>query len=157
MKCKYFGVRTSERQKTKECQACMRDALDVFKKCTVETNIVFGTSIDVDEKGNTITVPPRCKISDTELMFENDSSKEVKRVVKNKKSQTGNVKEKKMVKRVNKRQLCRDMLTQGKSDQEVTQELTARYLSENVEEKIAARRAGDILKQIKAAANKVEE
>ena len=148
MNCMYFGVRTSDRQKTKECQKCMGSNLDVFKKCTIETNILMGTSITTDEKGNTITIPPQCKISDTELMFGNDPS----RVLENKQSQTGNVKEKKMAKRgVNKRQLCRDLIIQGKSDQEITQELAARYTSENVEEKVAARRAGDILKQVVAA------
>ena len=151
MNCTYFGVRTSERQKTRKCQKCMKGNLDVFKKCTVETNILMGTSTIVDEKGDTVTVPPRCKISDTELMFGNDPL----RVLINKKAQTGSAKEKKMAKRgVNKRQLCRDLLTQGKSEQEITQELAARYLSENVEEKIANRRAADILKQVKTAVNK---
>lgn len=151
MGCTYFGVRTSDRQKTKGCQKCMGSELAVFKKCTVETNILMGTSTTVDENGNTVTVPPQCKISDTELMFGNDPL----RVLGNKKAQTGTAEEKKVARRgVNKRQLCRNLLTLGKSDQEITQELAVRYISENVEEKIANRRANDILKQIKAAANK---
>lgn len=151
MDCTYFGVRTSDRQKTKECQKCMGSKLEVFKKCTVETNILMGTSTTTDEKGNTVTVPPRCKISDTELMFGNDPL----RVVANKSSQKETGKEHKAIKRgVNKRQLCRNLLILGKSDQEITQELAARYISENVELKIANRRAGDILNQIKVAANK---
>jgi len=154
MDCTYFGVRTSERQKMRKCQECMRSNLEVFKKCTVETNILMGTSTTVDKEGNTITIPPRCKISDTELMFGNDPL----RVLTNKKSQTGTVEEKKMAKRgVNKRQLCRDLLTQGKSNQGIIQELAARYTSENVEAKVAARRAGDILKQIKVAMNKTSD
>lgn len=132
----------------------MGSTVEVFKKCTVETNIMMGTSITTDEKGNTITIPPSGKISDTELMFGNDPL----RVLVNKKAQTGTTEEKKMAKKgVNKRQLCRDLLTQDKSDQEITQELAARYLSENVEEKIANRRANDILKQVKAAVNKTSK
>lgn len=151
MNCTYFGVRTSEQQKTKKCRRCMGNNLEEFKRCTVETNILMGTSITTDGKGSTVTIPPRCKISDTELMFGNDPL----RVLVNKKAQTGTKAEKKMAKRgVNKRQLCRDLLTLRKSDQEITQELAARYLSENVEEKIANRRANDILKQVKAVVNK---
>lgn len=151
MNCIYFGVRTSERQRTKNCQRCMGSELEVFKKCTVETNILMGTSTSTDEKGNTVTIPPSGKISDMELMFGNDPL----RVVANKSSQKGSTGEEKSTKRgVNKRQLCRNLFTLGKSDQEIVQELAARYISENVEEKIANRRAGDILKQIKAATNK---
>ena len=70
MNCKYFGVRTSVREGSKKCQECKESFPEVFRKCTLETNILISTSIDVDEKGNTVVIPPTGKVSDTELIIE---------------------------------------------------------------------------------------
>ena len=67
--CKYFGVRTSERENEIGCRKCKEADLELFRKCTIETNILMGTSIDVDDEGNTISIPPKV-VSDSKLMYE---------------------------------------------------------------------------------------
>jgi len=37
--CQYFGVRTTEREKSKRCLKCKGISPDTFTKCTIETNI----------------------------------------------------------------------------------------------------------------------
>lgn len=67
--CKYFGVRTSKREGALSCQNCKKTNLELFKKCTRETNILMATSISVDAKGNTIAVLPG-KVDDSKLLVE---------------------------------------------------------------------------------------
>jgi len=67
--CKYFGVRTSTRESGVKCRECKLNSSEVFRKCTVETNILMATSIDIDAEGNTIIVLPE-KVSDDKLLVE---------------------------------------------------------------------------------------
>lgn len=67
--CKYFGVRTSKRESGAGCRECKTTNSELFKNCTRETNILMATSIDIDAKGNTITVLPR-KVGDDKLLVE---------------------------------------------------------------------------------------
>ena len=67
--CKYFGVRTSTRESGVKCQECRKGDPETFRNCTRETNILMSTSIEVDAKGNTITVLPG-KVSDDKLLVE---------------------------------------------------------------------------------------
>jgi len=68
--CKYFGVRTSTRESGVKCRECKVSNPELFKKCTLETNILMCTSITVDKEGNTVVVPPLGKVSDVVLIIE---------------------------------------------------------------------------------------
>lgn len=69
--CVYFGVRTPKRESTVQCKNCKKFAIDEFKRCTKESNILMATSIVVDEKGHTVEIPPVGLASDTVLAAEN--------------------------------------------------------------------------------------
>jgi len=68
--CKYFGVRTSTRESGVKCQECKVCNSELFRKCTLETNTLIASSIDIDVKGNTVIVPPLGKVSDVVLIIE---------------------------------------------------------------------------------------
>ena len=69
MDCTYFGVRTSNREAEAKCRLCKQDTPEIFRKCTMETNILMSTSINIDAKGNTIIVLPG-KVGDDKLLVE---------------------------------------------------------------------------------------
>ncbi len=62
--CKYFGVRSSRAVCNSRCAECARSS-----QCTLETNKLLGTSIDIDGKGNTIKTLP-VKVPDDRLLVE---------------------------------------------------------------------------------------
>lgn len=124
--CKCFGVRTSNIEAKAKCQKCKEFNLELFKKCTVETNILMGTSIDIDPKGNTISIPPG-KVSDTELMFEKfersySSTKKADSNTNAEKPKAAPNRVKGLAK------MCREMRLAGKSDEEIRQAVAKRYV-----------------------------
>ena len=68
--CKYFGVRTNTRESGLKCQECKKSTPEVFRKCTLETNILLSTSVSIDEKGNTVITAPAGKVGDDKLLVE---------------------------------------------------------------------------------------
>lgn len=163
--CKYFGVRTGDRESKAKCQKCKEVDSELFVKCTVETNILMGTSISVDEKGNTILTPP-AGVSDTELMFEkydkpiaatqsrgqlNETYTGLKEVAKERNTAivTSSQPKKKASCRVKGLVvLCRNLKSEGKSDDEIRLEVAKRYVLAGKNEKEAAGKAKNWVKNM---------
>lgn len=138
--CVYFGVRTSEREGTVRCRRCKADDPNSFKDCTVETNTLMGTSVTVDEAGNTVHVPPAMKVSSHVLASDEDISPVVK------------------VRRVRGIwKLAQSLVSQGKSDAEIKEKLIRKYMDEgNRSESEAIRLAKDNIYYLKLEREKGE-
>lgn len=148
--CQYFGVRTSERESRGKCQNCKEGALDLFKKCTIESNITMGTSISVDEKGNTISIPPEI-VSDSVLLYEKFG--EVHPSLRKEKDSDEVSNESEPKKIVSTRvkglaKLCRDSRSGGKSDDEIRQLVAERYIEVGKSEKDANGKAKNWVKNM---------
>jgi len=118
--CMYFGVRTDERKESKECEKCKEVNPEIFKTCGVETNRFFATSIDV-VNGKTVKVmgPLSCMRAEPNL----SNSPKAKQIVK-----TSVRKENSMAKReVNMKKVCRDLIKNGKGDEEIVATLAVIY------------------------------
>jgi len=149
--CKHFGVRTSKREEESRCQRCKDSNLDLFKKCTVESNITMGTSTDVDEAGKTVFIPPKI-ISDTVLLYEKfgethsslcketDSDDKPSNELKPKRKITPRVK--------GLAKLCRNLRSEGKSDDEIRQAVAKRYVEAGKSEKDAKGKAKNWVKNM---------
>jgi len=149
--CKYFGVRTKDRESRRKCRSCKENNFDLFRKCTIESNIIMGTSTDVDEKGNTISIPPK-KVSDTELTYEkfDDSPSTIrKKADPNKKVNTEPEPKRKISNRVKGlAKLCRNLRSEGKSDDEIRQAVAERYIEVGKSEKDAKGKAKNWVKNM---------
>lgn len=149
--CKYFGVRTSKRESGRKCQSCKERSFDSFKKCTIESNITMGTSISVDEKGSTISIPPKI-VSDTELLYEKFDDNPLSRH-KETDSDDGASNESKSKRTISTRvkglvKLCRDSRSEGKTDDEIRQEVAKRYIDAGKSEKDAKGKAKNWVKNM---------
>ena len=65
MACKYFGVRTSRAVCKTNCPKCA-----VRFDCTLQTNILLATSIEVGDNGDTLQILPAGKVSGDTLLEE---------------------------------------------------------------------------------------
>ena len=150
--CKHFGVRTSKREEGAKCQRCKDTAFDLFKKCTIESNITMGTSISIDEEGETISSPPEI-ISDAVLLYEKfdeihpslcketDSDAEASNKPKPKRIISTRVK--------GLAKLCRDLRSDGKPDDEIRQAVANRYVEAGKSEKDAKGKAKNWVKNMR--------
>jgi len=146
--CKFFGVRTIEREGKAKCQNCKASNLELFKKCTRESNITMGTSVLVDGAGETIFVPPKV-VSDTKLLYEKHSevSSPQKKVVV---SDTSESKQKRTISSRVKGLaiMCRKLKSEGKSDEEIVQEVANKYADAGKSEKEATGKAKSWVKNM---------
>lgn len=126
-KCKFFGVRSSKGVEDSACQKC-----EMFKKCTIETNLIMGTSVVIDSCGVTKHMLPKGELSDVELMFEKfgESLKKEKDDPKEKddsKEKKG-IKEKKVSRRVTGlSKLCRSLKAKNISEADIEKEVAKLY------------------------------
>lgn len=138
--CEFFGVRSSKGTK-KMCDKCPEA---MFKKCTVETNMLMGTSIVIDAvSGVTKHVLPKEELSEVELMFENSELRPTKKETekKDKKSSTKK-KEKAKTKRVTGiSKLCRSLRKQNVSDEDIEVQVAKLYTESGMDTKAAQAKA----------------
>ena len=130
-KCKFFGVRSSKGVDEKTCQKCNR-----FKECTVETNLLMGTSVVMDSCGTTRHNIPKGELSETELMFEKFVEKfgEALKEDKKEKSKKKEVKEGKEKKKSSRRvtglsKLCRSLKAKGVNEADIEVEVAKLYFN----------------------------
>lgn len=119
----------------------------MFKKCTFETNVIMGTSVNVDEEGNTFSVLPK-RNSEDELLYENFEDKPTE-----KKSKEESKKEKEEPKKKSKRvtglvKLCREMKSAGASEEEIRKAVAQKYIGAGKSKKDAEGRAKNWVKNM---------